>query len=54
MGNNEELKKNKLEKAIKSFSEQAKNLQDIIEIVKAEDPEAEFPKKEDKDQKKEK
>ncbi|MGE5354530.1 MAG: hypothetical protein ACM3P0_20780 [Acidobacteriota bacterium] len=54
MGNNQEDKKNKLEKIIKSFNEQAKNLQDIIEKVKAEDPEAEFPPKENQDQKEEK
>lgn len=54
MGNNQEQKKNRLEKVIDSLHDQAKNLKDIIEIVKEEDPEAEFPEKEDGSQEKEK
>lgn len=52
MGNNQDQKNNKLEQVIKSFKEQVKTLQDIIEEVKTENPEAEFPKHEDEEEKK--
>ncbi|MCU7493342.1 MAG: hypothetical protein ACM3UR_11675 [Bacteroidota bacterium] len=54
MGKNPEQKSNKLEKIIKSFNEQAKTLQEIIDKVKAVDLDAEFPQKEDEEQKQEK
>lgn len=54
MGNNPEQKSNKLEKIIKSFNDQTKTLQEIIEKVKAVDPEAEFPQKKNKEQKQKK